>query len=152
MAVTTHRTHRSRPAQTARRAGYVVAIVVNLVVLFLIHGWPGWDAVPFLSPETTEVLPYVDASIAVGILANAVYVVRDGPAVKATGDLVTTLVSLVVLLQVWQVFPFDFAGVWAGWEPLTYVLLGVATFGTVIASMVQAVTLARLAASSGNDR
>jgi hypothetical protein len=45
----------------------------------------------------------------------------------------------------WQVWPFDFDGVWGGWEPLTYVLLGVATVGTAIAALVRVVALVRLA-------
>lgn len=137
---------RPRAARGARRFGYVVAMAVNLVVLYLIHAWPGWDALPFLTDRTTEVLPYVDASIVATILANAAYLVRDGRVAKAAAELVTDLVSMTALVRFWQVFPFAFDDVWPGWQPLTYVLLGVATFGTAIGALVQGVTLVRLAA------
>ena len=142
---TTIATKRPRAARGTRRFGYVVAVAVNLVMLGLIHTWPGWDVIPFLTAETTDVLPYVDASIVTSIVVNALYVVRDDRGVKASGDLVANLVSLLVLVRLWQVWPFDFDGVWAGWQPLTYVLLGVATFGVAIGALVQVATLVRLA-------
>jgi len=138
-------TQRPRAARGARRFGYVVAVAVNLVMLALIHVWPGWDVVPFLTAQTTDVLPYVDASIVATIVINVLYVVRDGRAAKASGDLVLNLVSMVCLIRIWQVWPFDFDGVWGGWQPLTYVLLAVATFGTVIAALAQVTTLIRTA-------
>lgn len=138
-------TQRPRVARGTRRFGYVVSVAVNLVMLGLIHTWPGWDVVPFLSAETSDVLPYVDASIATAILVNVAYVVRDGRLAKASGELLTNLVSMLSLVMFWRVWPFDFDGVWGGWEPLTYVLLGVATFGTAVAALVQVVTLVRLA-------
>ena len=137
---------RRRPSRAARRFGYGVAVAINLVMLYLIHTWPGWDAVPFLTDETTDVLPYVDASIVATILVNVVYVVRDGREVKPTGELVTNLVSLLSLVRFWQVWPFDFDRVWGGWQPLVYVLLVVATAGTVISALVQGVTLLRATA------
>jgi hypothetical protein len=139
-------TRRPPASRAARRFGYGVAVAANLVMLYLIHGWPGWDAVPFLSAETTDVLPYVDASIVASLLANAAYVVRDGRVARATGDLVVGVVGLLALIRFWQVWPFDFDGVWGGWEPLTYVLLAVATLGTAVSALVQVVTLVRATA------
>ena len=137
---------RPRATRGARRFGYGLAMAVNVLMLYLIHAWPGWDVVPILTDRTTEVLPYVDASIVTTILANAVYVVRDDRATKACGDLMTNLVSMLSLIRFWQVFPFDFDHVWSGWQPLTYLLLAVATIGTAIGALAQAITLIRLAA------
>jgi hypothetical protein len=136
-------TPRPRPGRGARRFGYVVAVAANLVMLGLIHTWPGWDAVPFLSAETTDVLPFVDASIVVSLLVNMAYLVRDGRLARTSGDLATSAVGLLSLIMFWRIWPFDFDGVWGGWEPLTYVLLAVGTFGTAIAVLVQLVTLIR---------
>lgn len=47
MAVTTTPS-RQRPAVAARRFGYVVAVLVNLALLYAVNAWPGWDALPFL--------------------------------------------------------------------------------------------------------
>ena len=135
-----------RPGQGARRFGYVLAVLLNAVALVLIHLWPGWDVVPFLTDRTRDVLSYVDASIGASIAANVIYLARDDRAFKALGDLVTSLVSLLSVAVIWQVFPFDFTGVWGGWQPLTYVALGVAAFGAAIGAAAQAVALIGLAA------
>lgn len=143
-------TRRPRASRAARRFGYVVAVAVNSLMLYLIHGWPGWDAVPFLSAETTDVLPYVDASIVASIVVNTAYVVRDGRLTKAAGELLVNLVSLLSLIRFWQVWPFDFDGVWGGWQPLVYVMLAVATVGTAVSALVQVVTLLRASARPGS--
>jgi hypothetical protein len=44
--------------------------------------------------------------------------------VKSLGDLVTTGVSLAVLVRIWQVFPFDFAGWSVDWSWLVRLVLG----------------------------
>ena len=115
--MTTTTVQRPRAARGARRFGYVVSVAVNLVMLALIHAWPGWDVIPFLTSRTTEVLPYVDASIVTTILVNTLYVVRDERATKAFGDLVINLVSLLSLIMFWQVWPFDFDGMWVDGIP-----------------------------------
>lgn len=134
-----------RPRTGVRRFGYVVAILVNLTLAWLIAVWPGWDVVPFLTQDTTEVLPFVYAAIATGVLVNLVYVADDRPTVKATGELVNALVGFVSVIRIWQVFPFDLDGQWVGWEWLIYVALAVGAFGTAIGAVVQLVTLVRIA-------
>jgi hypothetical protein len=141
MTITTTR----RPRTRARRFGYVVAVLVNLILAWLIAVWPGWDAVPFLTEETTEVLPFVYASITTGVLVNLVYVADDRPAVKATGELINALVGFVSVMRIWQVFPFDFDGQWVGWEWLVYIGLALGALGTAIGAIVQLVALVRVA-------
>lgn len=122
---------RARPSTGRRRFGYVVAVLVNAVLLFLMLVSPGWEAVPILTGDTARVVPWIGASFGVGILANLVFLARDPIWLKAVGDLVTTIVGLLATWQVWQVFPFDFSDtVDAG--PVIRVLLVVALAGGVI--------------------
>ena len=131
----------SRPRPGARRAGYIVAAVVNAVMLYLVNRWPGWEAVPFLTDATVLVLGIVNASFVVGIVANIVYLVADPPRLRALGDLVTTGVGIAAMVRVWQVFPFDLGG--TPWEVVVRVLLVVAMFGSGVAIMVALVRLVR---------
>jgi hypothetical protein len=120
---------RSTPA--ARRLGYLIAVVVNGVLLYLINRDPGWQAVPFLTDATTEVLGLVNASIVVSLVANLVYVAWDPVWLKALGDLVTISVSVVALVRIWQVWPIDFpAG--SPWEVLARVAVGVGIAGGLV--------------------
>jgi hypothetical protein len=140
---TTPRTRR-RAGPVARRFGYLVAVAVNLAVLFLANRWPGWDAVPFLTDETEDVIGIFNVSVVVSAAANALYFVFDRQWLKAIGDLVTTVFGVVVMVAVWRVWPFDFDDDWSGWGLLFHLLLLVGIVGSAIAVLTTPVKLARL--------
>ena len=54
------------------------------------------------------VIGLVNLSIVVNLGANVVSLLRDPPWLKALGDMLTTVVGLVALARIWQVFRFDF--------------------------------------------
>ena len=130
---------RSRSAG-ARRAGYLLAIGFSAALLVVLNGSPGWQAVPFLTSDTGQVLWLVNLSLAAGIAANVVYLACDPPWVRSLGDLATTGIGLAAAIRVWQVFPF---GLSSGWSAAVRVLLVVAIAGSCIALVVQVVSLAR---------
>ncbi|HET6530710.1 MAG TPA: hypothetical protein VFH03_08875 [Actinoplanes sp.] len=131
-----------RPSVAARRVGYAIAVVLNAVLWYLVNVRPGWATVPFLTPETEQVLPLVNASLIVGLVVNLVYLGYDPRWWKSVGDLCTSAVSLAVLVRVLQVFPFSFTG-WSGWPVLTRVVLVVGLVGTAIGMVGTLVSLAR---------
>jgi hypothetical protein len=51
-----------------------VAAAVNLVLLWLLLVWPGWEALPFLTDQFNQVVGLMSASLLVGAAANLVYV------------------------------------------------------------------------------
>jgi hypothetical protein len=134
----TDRTRRSSAG--TRRAGYAISIVFSAALLFVLNSWPGWQAIPFLTSSTDQVLWLVNLSLAVGMVANAVYLVNDSPGVRLPGDLVTTAIGLATAIRVWQVFPIDVS---SGWSAVVRLLLVVAIVGSCIALVVQIVSLAR---------
>ena len=129
-----------RPPAGTRRVGYSVAIAFNAALLFVLNGWPGWQAIPFLTSDTVQVLWLVNLSLAAGIAANAVYLAYDPPWVKSLGDLATTGIALATAIRIWQVFPFSLS---SGWPAAVRVLLVVVIVGSCIALVVQIVSLAR---------
>jgi hypothetical protein len=129
-----------RPSAGARRAGYGLAIVFSTALLIVLNGSPGWEAISFLTSDTTQVLWLVNLSLAAGIAANLVYLAYDPPWLKSLGDLATTGIGLAAAIRVWQVFPFDLS---SGWSTAVRVLLVIAIAGSCIALVVQIVTLAR---------
>lgn len=141
-------TQTKRPSTASGRTGYVIAVVINAVFLWLIHVWPGWDVVPFLTADFETVLWLINLSIVVTIALNLVYLIRDPKWLTAAGAIVTTAVGLAAAVRMLQVFPFDFgdSDVW----PLVFrVLLWVAIVGSVIGIIANVVTLVR-AAQSGD--
>ena len=135
-----------RQTQASRRAGYVVAAVLNGVLLWLIHVWPGWDAVPFLTSDFQTVLWLVDLSLVVTIVLNLVYLVRDPRWLTAAGAVVTTAIGLAAVIRMMQVFPFDF-GDSDVWPVVFRVLLWVALVGSIIAIVANLVTMVRAVAA-----
>jgi hypothetical protein len=134
--------HRRQPV-ASRRLGYTIAVAVNAVLIYLVNVSPGWDAVPFLTPATTEVLPWVNASMIAGVVANAVYVAWDPRWFKALGDVVTTSIGIVAMVRIWQVFPFDFTGSSFDWALVAKFALGFGIGGSIVAILVALVTLVR---------
>lgn len=141
-----------RPAVAARRVGYLIAVLVNVALLIVVNVIPGWRELPFLTPDTAEVIGLVNMSLAVGVAVNLVYPTYDPPWLTSLGGLVTTGVGLAVLARLWQVFPFDFGDPPFRWATVVRVGLGVCVGLSIVALLVQAVSLARalLAASCGH--
>lgn len=128
----------------ARRVGDAISAVVNLVLLWMVNVWPGWEAVPFLTADTSQVIPLVNASLLVGVLASLVYVVVDPPWLRALGGVATTALSFLVLTRTLIVFPFDFGDDPGLWDPLTEGLLILLVVATGLATLVQAVQFIKL--------
>ena len=118
-----------RPSRATRRFGYTVAVLVNIALLLAINAWPGWEAVPFLTADTAEVIGWVNASIGVGIAVNVLYIAADPPPLRSLGDVVTAAVGLVPMVLLWQVFPFDFPPGF-DWTLVARILLGIGIFGS----------------------
>jgi hypothetical protein len=136
------------PHVGSHRAGHVVAVLVNLLVLYLVNVRPGWDAVPFLTAETTQVLPWVNASLWVTVVAESLYVAWDTGWFRALGDIVTTSVGLAALVKLWEVFPLDVTGTW---EVLARVVLVLGVVGSLVGIGIALARLIRSLASSGGS-
>jgi hypothetical protein len=139
MAMTTTR----RPSAATRRLGYGFGIVAGIVGLILVNVWPGWESVPFLTSETTEVLLLVNAALVAGIAADLVYLVHDAPWLVALGGVVTTGIGLAALIRIAQVFPVDFSGWDFDGTALVRILLILAIVGAAIGIIVQLVALVK---------
>jgi hypothetical protein len=129
-----HTGHQLDPRDAApvggRRGGYAASLLVSLVMLFLVNVWPGWEAVPFLTPRTVLVIGAVNASIVVRAIADLVNVVVDRPRPRAFGDIIAIGFGLIAITEIWQVFPLDVIG--TGWETVARVLLALGFVGSLV--------------------
>ncbi|HSJ28732.1 MAG TPA: hypothetical protein VLB67_11005 [Acidimicrobiia bacterium] len=131
-------TTRTRFTQPVRRAGYAVAVVVNAVLLYVVANVLEWGWLPFLTEDFSRVAPFLGVSIVASIVFNAAYMWYDGVWFKTLGELVTGVLSLVVTIQTYRVFPFDFATSSFPWAGLVRVVLILAMLG-IVAGLVAAV-------------
>lgn len=134
--------HRRQPV-ASRRLGYLIAVGVNALLLYFVNVSPGWEVVPFLTPATADVLPWVNATMIAGVVANALYVAWDPRWFKALGDIVTTSIGIAAMVRIWQVFPLDFTASGIDWALVARLALGVGIGGSIIAVIVAVVTFVR---------
>jgi len=148
MTVTTGQRHQQRrpqrrPKPAARRFGYTLAMAVNAALLYLVNVSPSWDAVPFLTHDTSQVIGWVNASIAAGIIANALYLAMDQRWFRALGEIVVTAIGLVALVRLWQVFPFTFDDEGFPWHLIVRWVLGIGVVGSAIGMIANLVAFLR---------
>lgn len=136
-------TRLSRLSRSARRVGYVFAVLFNAAGLYLINVWPGWETVPFLTGDTRQVLGIVNAVLITSLAVNILYLFTDPRWLVALGGLVTTVLGLIGLIRIWQEFPFDFGDSSIDWTMVFHIGLVVGIVGSCIAIVVQLVQLAR---------
>jgi hypothetical protein len=127
----------------------MVGAVIGGILLYLINATPGWQAVPFLTADTSQVLGLVNASLIAGLVANVTFVVYDASWWKSFGELVSTSISLASLVRILQVFPFDFGETAFDWPVLARVVLVVAVVGSAIGLVVHLVSFIRHAIALG---
>jgi hypothetical protein len=127
--------------RTARRVGYVIAIVINVAMLVIVQNLLEWGWLPFLTDEFADVVPWISFSLIASIVANIIYQIDDGQTVKSVGQIVVNLISVWVTYTVLIVFPFDFSAYQFDWELVTRVVLILAIVGAGIGALVEAIRL-----------
>lgn len=125
-----------------RQAGYVIAIVVNLVMLVITWNILEWGWAPFLTSDFAQIVPWVSFSLIASVAMNAIYLLDDRPDVKSLGQMALNLISLVVTYRIWQVFPFDFSAYDFNWDLLTHVILILAFVGSGVGLAAETLKLA----------
>ena len=116
------------------RFGYIIAIVVNALLLYVIHHLLDWN-VFFVTERFSEVLWALDLSLQATILANLLFLVYDAAWFKHLAQIVLNLLSILATFILYWVFPFDFGLAW--WNQLVKFALLLAIAGMAIAIIVE---------------
>jgi hypothetical protein len=132
---------KKQPSVAARRTGYIFSVVINAALLFGINVWPGWDVLPFLSDDFSQLLGLINASLWLSLAIQVVYLVNDRKPVKQLGDIVSLILPIVIGVRMWQLFPFDFGTQTFDWELLFRIAIAAGIVGMAIAIVVNLVSL-----------
>ena len=125
-----------------RRAGYVVAIMVNAIGLYIVQNLLEWD-VSFVTGDFARVDGLISLSLIATIVANALFFLFDPRWFKGLGEAVSQTISLIATIRLLQVFPFDFDE-WTGpWELLARAVLIIAVIGTAVGILASVRNLVR---------
>lgn len=132
------------PEAIGRKVGYVVTAAVDLVGLWVAGHLLDWGWPAFLTDEFEDLLPWISISLAATAVLNVLWVVADPDWFRHLGQLALDVITVIVSVRTWQIFPFDFSGYAWVWEAGTRALIVVATVGSAIAAVVELVALVRL--------
>lgn len=128
-----------------RRAGYALAILINLGLLYIVGNLLDWGVLPWLTDAFTEVVPWISLSLLASIVVNVIYQINDTHPVRSVGQIGTNLVSIVVTARLLEVFPFDFSAYRFDWAIVTRVVLILAIVGAGIGVLTEIIKLANQA-------
>ena len=90
-----------------RRLGYMIAIVIQFVMLYIILHLYDWN-VPFLTEEYNDLLWYLRASFYASIIAYAVFLLYDPKWFRHLLKAVTNIVFALSTIMFYVIFPFNF--------------------------------------------
>lgn len=126
------------------RSGYVVAIVLNLALLFVANNLLGWDLIPFLTGDFARVLWILNVSLLAKIAVNLAHLWYDPAWFKSVCQICLGGISMLVSIRMLQVFPFDFTGSGFDWEPVARFVLILGVIAVGIGIVVEVVKLVRI--------
>lgn len=129
-------------ARSGRRAGYAIAVLINLAGLIVVQNILEWDLLPWLTGDFATVVPWISVSLIFSIAANLVYEFNDTKVVKSVIQIGVNLVSIVVTAQLLRVFPFDFSAYRLNWDIVTRIVLILALVGSGIGLIAEVIKLA----------
>lgn len=138
-------THFQVPAnvkQFGRRTGYAVTVLLDLALLFVLINLLEWDVFPWLTDDFSTVVPWIGFSLVAAVALNLVYLFEDSQSLRSVGQIVLNLISIIVISQVFRVFPFDFSQYSFNWEVVVRLLLALAMVAAGIGVIAETVKLA----------
>jgi hypothetical protein len=130
----------SAKSRQNKRIGYIVAIIVNTIVLIVLNQLLNWNIFPFLTQNFKDVLPIQNISLAATIIFNAAYLFYDPSWFTSLLGIVTNSLGVAVVARYLSVFPFDFSE-YSGfnWTVLARVLLIIGLAGCIIGIIAETV-------------
>jgi hypothetical protein len=145
--MTVHPTSGESPS--ARKVGYLVAVLVNGIMLVLVNVRPGWRELSFLTEDFVSILWLVNLSMVASAVVNVVYLAYDPAWFKSVCQIGVSAIGLAAAIRMWQVFPFDFSAYSFNWTALTRLLLVLAVVGAVVTIAAELVHLANRGINAG---
>ncbi len=124
------------PGRVLGSIGHLIAIAVNLVLLYVVRNLGEWDVLSFLTDDYDQVIGPLSVSIIATIIGRAIRIVFPGRRIGLLIDGVVTVFGFYALLRVFQVFPFDFDPDGFRWDLVARFVLIVGLLGSAIGILV----------------
>ena len=119
-----------------RKAEYISAIIINLVLIWVWTHLPAW--LSFLTSSFSAVLTLFYISFVASILVNLILALNDQSAIRGLLKTALNIFNIIVLITLYYTFPFDFSHYAnANWDQIVRILLLIGIFGTGVAVIVE---------------
>lgn len=141
MTATTSEQLPAEVKQLARRSGYGAAVVVNLIILYVINNLPGWDWLRFLTDDFRGLLWLINISLVATVLVNLFWLGYDAAWFRSLSQVCLNLISAMVTVRLYQVFPFDFSTYEFNWAPLARLVMIITMVGLALGTIAELVKL-----------
>ena len=93
--------------------------------------------IPFITEDFYKVLPYMNWSIGASIVVNILYIFLDQKFIRLGTMPVLNILSLLSVLMLFKIFPFDFISVGMGiLNQVGKILLGLVVVGVIVGIVV----------------
>ena len=115
---------------------YIVGVVVNAVLLFLVNKIPAWN-LDFIAGNYPEVLWALNLSLIVQIAGNFLLMFYHPMVLHHIGNMLFSIFGFIALIVIYTVFPFILPELRSNWLPTVIkAVMIVGMVGTGIAGIV----------------
>jgi hypothetical protein len=90
-----------------RKLNYLIAIVVNVILLLIAYRIPEWE-ISFITDEFEDCLPFITFSLGWTIVLNGILLAYDPYRFRHAIQILLNLLSLLLMWATLAIFPFDF--------------------------------------------
>ncbi|OQA53317.1 MAG: hypothetical protein BWY43_00088 [candidate division WS2 bacterium ADurb.Bin280] len=118
-----------------RTGDYIIEILVNIILISIFSRLVQWFS--FISDSFFAVLPLFYISFSITIMVNIILIIIPEIRIRHILKTLTSVVSLIVLISLYYIFPFDFTAYSGNWEIIARIIILLAVFGTSIATVVE---------------
>ena len=128
-----------RNIKTERTSEYIIAIIFNLIFLYLINNLLNWN-IYFITPALNEILWIINLSILATIIGNVLLLLYSPESFRYIMKIIMNTINFIAIYFVYEVFPFNFYNSFFNWGLSIFLIL--IMIGLVIASLVEVYQLA----------
>lgn len=121
----------------AGKAGYIVAIVVMIVLIYILRNLRSWGFT-FLTEDFGKCLFYIELFIYVSIAAQVLFIFYDNRWFKHLAQGITNIAGAVALIMIYVIFPFDIEdSTWIKWIKIGILILFGITVITIFVELIK---------------
>lgn len=120
------------------RASFAVAIIFNLIFIYIVNQIPYWD-ISFITSAWTETLWILNLSLVVTIIGNLLFLFYHPQWFRSLAQIFMSVFVFWAIKALYTVFPFSFSQ--SSLELLTWLVLILLMVGVAISILVEVVKL-----------